>query len=128
MVPQDLKYTREHEWARINGGTVTVGITEHAQDQLGDIVFVDLPAVGKDFARNEEVVAIESTKAAASVYAPVDGAISEVNDALADQPELVNSDCYAGGWMVKLTVADAGQLDDLMDAPAYEAYLAEQDT
>jgi glycine cleavage system H protein len=123
MVPENLKYTPEHEWAKLADGVVVVGITDHAQDQLGDIVFVDLPAEGADVKRGDEVIALESTKAAASVYASVDGTIAAVNDRLSDEPELVNNDCYSAGWMVKIQPTDPSQLDEMLDAAAYEACL-----
>lgn len=123
MVPDNLKYTPEHEWSKLVDGVVVVGITDHAQDQLGDIVFVDLPEEGADVKRGDEVVALESTKAAASVYASVDGTIAAVNDELADEPERVNNDCYSAGWMVKIQPTDPSQLDELLDAAAYEACL-----
>jgi glycine cleavage system H protein len=123
MVPENLKYTPEHEWSKLADGVVVVGITDHAQDQLGDIVFVDLPEEGAAVKRGDEVLAIESTKAAASVYASVDGTIAAVNDRLSDEPELVNNDCYSAGWMVKIQPTDPSQLDALLDAAAYEACL-----
>jgi glycine cleavage system H protein len=123
MVPENLKYTPEHEWSKLADGVVVVGITDHAQDQLGDIVFVDLPDEGASVKRGDEVIALESTKAAASVYASVDGTIAAVNDRLSDEPELVNNDCYSAGWMVKIQPTDPSQLDELLDAAAYEACL-----
>ena len=122
-VPSDLKYTEQHEWAKLDGDAVTVGISDYAQDALGDLVFVDLPAVGAEFAKGAEAIAVESTKAAASVYAPVAGTVAEVNAALTDDPGLVNSDCYGEGWIIKLTPADPAELDALMDAAAYETFL-----
>ena len=122
-VPSDLKYTEQHEWAKLDGDTVTVGVSDFAQDALGDLVFVDPPAVGAEFAKGAEVVAIESTKAAASVYAPAAGTVTEANEALADDPGLVNADCYGAGWMFKLKLTDPAELDALMDAAAYEAFL-----
>ena len=123
MVPENLKYTPEHEWSKLADGVVVVGITDHAQDQLGDIVFVDLPEEGAAVKRGDEVVALESTKAAASVYASVDGTIAAVNDELGDEPERVNNDCYSAGWMVKIQPSDPSQLDEMLDAAAYEACL-----
>jgi len=122
-VPGDLKYTDQHEWAKLDGDVVVMGISDYAQDSLGDLVFVDLPAEGASFAKGDEAVAVESTKAAASVYAAVGGTVAAVNDRLADDPGLVNADCYGGGWLIKLTPADAAELDGLMDAAAYEAFL-----
>jgi len=127
MVPGDLKYTSEHEWVRPEDGVVTVGITDHAQDALSDIVFVELPEVGQEFARGEEVAVVESTKAAASVYAPVAGKVTEVNEALTEDPGAINRDCYGAGWIYRLAVRDAAELDGLMDAAAYEEFLAKQE-
>lgn len=126
-VPTDLKYTEQHEWARLDGDVVVVGVSDYAQDSLGDLVFVDLPAVGAKFAKGAEAIAVESTKAAASVYAPVAGTVAEVNTALADDPGLVNSDCYGQGWIIKLAPADPAELDALMDAAAYETFLGTLD-
>jgi len=123
MVPENLKYTPEHEWSKLADGLVVVGITDHAQDQLGDIVFVDLPEEGAAVKRGDEVIALESTKAAASVYASVDGTIAAVNDELSDEPERVNNDCYSAGWMVKIQPSDPSQLDEMLDSAAYEACL-----
>ncbi|MHC4562953.1 MAG: glycine cleavage system protein GcvH [Planctomycetota bacterium] len=122
-VPSDLKYTDQHEWASLADGVVTVGISDYAQDALGDIVFVDLPVEGATFEKGQELLAVESCKAAVSVYAPVTGTVVVVNRALADDPALVNTECYEGGWMVKLQAADPSQLDALMDAAAYENFL-----
>lgn len=127
MIPADLSYTTQHEWAKTADGSIVVGITDHAQDALGDIVYVELPDVGRQFAKDEEVVVLESTKAAASVYAPAGGTVTEVNGALADDPGAVNLECYGAGWMFKLAVADEGELASLMDAAAYEKFLSQQD-
>ena len=117
----NIKYTADHEWVRIEGdGTATVGITVHAQDALGDVVFVDLPEIGKSFAEKEVAGVVESVKAAADVYMPVDGEITEVNEALRDAPSLANSDPLASGWFFKVKLSNAGQLDALMDATAYD--------
>ncbi len=126
-IPSDLRYTKSHEWVRDEGdGTVTVGITDHAQEQLGDMVFVELPEVGTGFAAGDACAVVESVKAASDVYAPVDGEITEVNDALADSPELVNQDPYGDGWLFKMKPAEAAALDELMDAEAYAAWLEEE--
>ena len=122
-VPQDRMYTQDHEWVKVEAGVATVGITEHAQDQLGDIVFVDLPAEGTELEKGDEAIALESAKAAASVYAPGNGEIVGANENLEDQPELVNEDCYEGGWMFKIKLE--AEVEGLMDAAAYEAFLAE---
>ena len=128
MVPTDLKYTAEHEWSKLEGSVVTIGITDHAQEALSDIVFVELPAVGARFAKGEEVVVLESTKAAASVYAPAAGEVVEVNEALPNEPGTVNADAYGAGWMVKLKVDDESELAGLMDSAAYEKLLADEDS
>ena len=123
--PANLKYTKSHEWIRTESdGTITVGITEHAQDLLGDRVFIDLPEVGKTLAAHQEAVVVESVKAAADVYAPVAGTVTEVNSAVADAPESVNQDAFAA-WMFKMKPANAADLDSLLDAAAYLASAGE---
>ena len=123
-VPTNLKYTKSHEWIRAESdGTITVGITEHAQDLLGDLVFIDLPEVGAVFAAAQEAVVVESVKAAADVYAPVAGTVTAVNSAVADAPESVNQDAYAA-WLFKMKPANNGDLDKLLDAAAYLASAA----
>lgn len=117
-----LKYTEEHEWINVEGGVATVGITEHAQDSLGDVVFVELPEVGASFAQNDQVGVVESVKAAADIYAPISGEITEVNQALVDDPSLANSDPMNTGWFFKIKLSDASQLDGLMDEAAYKAF------
>lgn len=117
-----IKYTPDHEWLEVHGdGTATVGITVHAQDALGDVVFVDLPEVGKTFAEKEVAGVVESVKAAADVYMPVDGEITEVNEALRDDPALANSDPLKAGWFFKVRLSNPAQLDALMDSTAYDA-------
>ena len=123
MVVEGLLYTKDHEWAKVEGDTVTMGITDYAQEQLGEIVFVELPEVGKEFGAHKEISVVESSKAAGDVYCPVAGQVSAVNEELNTQPELVNEDCYNGGSICKLTVTDASALDDLMDVKKYEEYL-----
>ena len=124
-VPANLKYTKSHEWVRAEAdGTITVGITEHAQDLLGDLVFIDLPEVGKEFVAEQEAVVVESVKAAADVYAPVNGTVTEVNPAVADAPESVNQDAYAA-WLFKMKPANIADLDALLDAAAYVASAGE---
>ncbi|MDR7334353.1 glycine cleavage system protein GcvH [Roseateles asaccharophilus] len=119
-----IKYTPDHEWLDVHGdGTATVGITVHAQDALGDVVFVDLPEVGKTYAEKEVAGVVESVKAAADVYMPVDGEITEVNEALRDDPALANSDPLKAGWFFKVRLSNPAQLDALMDATAYDALL-----
>ena len=127
MIPDDLKFTAEHEWVKLADGLATVGITDHAQNALSDIVFVELPEPGARFTKGEEVIVLESPEAAASVYAPAAGEIVEANDALTDEPGLVNRDCYGDGWMVKIKVGDESELAALMDASAYEKLLADQE-
>jgi len=118
-VPADLKYTNDHEWVRDNGdGTVSIGITDHAQELLGDLVFVDLPEVGAELEAGGDAGVVESVKAASDVYSPLNGEVTEVNEELGDAPESINDDPYAG-WIFKMKLSDAGQLDDLMDAAAY---------
>ncbi len=120
----DLKFTEDHEWLNIEGDIATVGITEHAQEQLGDVVFVDLPTVGATVSKGGDAAVVESVKAASDVYAPIDGEVVEVNSSLEDEPSLVNSDAQGKGWFMKIKIADAGQLADLMDAAAYQAHIA----
>lgn len=118
-LPEDLKYTDDHEWGKAEGDTIIVGITDYAQDQLGDIVFVELPEVGSKFAQGEEFGTLESVKAVSELYMPVGGEILAINEALEDEPELVNNDPYAGGWMLKVKPDDIGQMDSLKDKTAY---------
>ena len=122
LIPRDLSYTPQHEWVRINGGVARVGITDYAQDALGDVVFVGVPAVGTTVAADESFTEVESTKSVSDIYAPVAGTITAVNDALASQPELLNQDPYGAGWICEITIQ--GEAPSLMDATAYEALLA----
>src|SRR5476651_971057 len=115
MVPEDLRYTKDHEWVRLAGEEATVGITRFAADQLGDIVFVELPAVGRTLAAAATFGVVESVKAVSDLFSPLSGEVVEINPALAGQPELVNSDPYGEGWMIKFNVADSTQLGDLLD-------------
>ena len=119
-----IKYTEDHEWLRIEGDIATVGITVHAQDALGDVVFVDLPAVGSVFAQKETAGVVESVKAAADVYMPVSGEVTEVNEALRDDPSLANSDPLGAGWFFKVKLTDPSQLDALMDETSYTTFSA----
>ncbi len=112
-------YTQDHEWIAVENGVGTVGITQHAQEQLGDIVFVELPEVGSSHEQGDEVGTVESVKAASELYAPVSGEVTEVNEELADEPAKVNEDPTGAGWMYKVKLADSSQLDELMDADAY---------
>ena len=117
-----IKYTEDHEWLQIEGDVATVGITHHAQDALGDVVFVDLPGVGTTLAQKETAGVVESVKAAADVYMPVSGEILEVNEALRDDPSLANTDPLGAGWFFKVRLTDAAQLDSLMDDSAYAVF------
>ena len=119
-----LKFTQDHEWLQLNGDTAIVGITVHAQDALGDVVFVELPEVGKTFAKGDVAGVVESVKAAADVYMPLDGTITEVNEDLRADPALANSDPQGKGWFFKITVANPSQLDALLDETAYTAFAA----
>lgn len=123
-IPTSLRYAKTHEWIRLEGdGTATVGITDHAQDAMGDLVYVQLPEVGEVKTAGDETGVVESVKAASDIYSPVDGEIIEVNTQLEDTPELVNEDPYARGWLFKLKVNDARQVEDLMTADQYQAQL-----
>ncbi|MCB9030333.1 MAG: glycine cleavage system protein GcvH [Deltaproteobacteria bacterium] len=124
--PSDLKYTKEHEWVRVSGSSATVGITEFAQGELGEIVFVELPSSGKTFNQADSICVVESTKAASDVYTPISGTVSEGNSALESSPELVNSDPYGDGWLIKLSDITESDLEKLMDATEYEKYIGEQ--
>ena len=117
-----LKYTKEHEWIRVESGVGTVGITPYAQEQLGDVVFVELPEVGRKAEQGKEIAVVESVKTASEIYAPVSGEVVEVNKGLSDQPAEVNSDPLGAGWFLKIKIADAGQLSGLMDEAAYKAF------
>jgi glycine cleavage system H protein len=123
--PSDLLYTKEHEWIRVEDGSGTIGITDYAQDQLGDIVFVDLPAVGATVSAMQKFGEIESVKAVSELYSPVSGEVVEVNAALAERPELVNEYPYGEGWMIRVRLSDPSELETLLSAEEYEAYLAE---
>ena len=125
--PDDLRYTREHEWARRKGKNVVVGITEFAQDQLGDVVYLELPDVGDAVKKGDAFGVVESTKAVSELFAPLTGKVVEVNDPLSDAPETVNEDPYEEGWMVVIEPSDPAEVDALMDAKAYQAFLDEQE-
>ena len=122
--PDDLRYSAEHEWVRVDGSRAEVGITDFAQDNLGDIVYVQLPELGLVVVRNAACSEVESTKSVSDIYAPVSGTVVEVNDALVTTPELVNSDPYGDGWMFRVELSDPAELDTLMDAAAYEKLTA----
>lgn len=118
-----VKYLKSHEWARMDGGLVAVGISDYAQDSLGDVVFVELPAVGKSLKKEETFGVVESVKAASDVYSPVSGTVEAVNDALKDEPALINSDPFGAGWLIKIRPSNAKELDELLSARDYEAYV-----
>ena len=125
-IPLELKYAASHEWVRVESdGIVTVGITEHAQDLLGDMVFVELPDVDDTISVGDDVAVAESVKAASDIYAPISGTVVEINEALEDSPELVNSDAFGEGWLFKVKLDDAGELDSLLDADGYTAAIDE---
>ena len=123
--PEELRYTKEHEWAKSEDAVVRVGITDFAQDALGDVVYVDVPEVGTEVRAGEPFGEVESTKSVSDVYAPVSGTVVERNDALSDQPELVNNDPYGEGWMIAIQVSDSGAIEGLMDASSYRAFTEE---
>ena len=125
MVPEDLRYTQEHEWVRAEGDACTVGITAYAAEQLGDVTYVELPEVGTALAKGAEAATVESVKAASDVYAPAAGEVAEINAALEEQPELVNESPYGEGWFFKLSQVDSTDLDGMMDAAAYAMYVEE---
>jgi glycine cleavage system H protein len=120
-IPAELRYSSDHEWVRVDGTTVTIGITEYAQDALGDVVFVEMPDSGLAVALGESFSEVESTKSVSDIYAPITGSVVEVNAALESQPELLNSDPYGEGWICRIEIADPAELDGLMDAEAYRA-------
>ena len=123
--PADLRYTQEHEWVRVENNTATVGVTDYAQDQLGDIVYVDLPAVGTQVKHMEKFGEIESVKAVSDLYSPVTGEIVAVNEGLADRPELVNESPYGEGWLIKVRLSDPSEIDKLLTAEQYDEYTAQ---
>lgn len=123
MNPRDCKYSKEHEWVRLQGRVATAGITDYAQDQLGDIVYVELPPLGEILTQFEAFGVVESVKAASDIYAPLSGEVVEVNEELSDHPELVNEDPHGQGWMIKIEPSDTSELDNLLTAEEYEKYL-----
>ncbi|HET7182883.1 MAG TPA: glycine cleavage system protein GcvH [Candidatus Limnocylindrales bacterium] len=125
MAPANLRYTKDHEWVKVDGDVATIGVTDFAANQLGDVVFVDLPASGKVVEQFATFGVVESVKAVSDLYAPVSGEVVEVNPELAGNPELVNSDPFGGGWMIKVRVSDSAQVDGLLDAAAYDRLTAE---
>lgn len=125
MAPANLRYTKDHEWVKVDGDVATIGVTDFAANQLGDVVFVDLPAAGKSVEQFATFGVVESVKAVSDLYAPLSGEVVEVNADLAGTPELVNSDPFGSGWMMKVKVSDAAQIDGLLDAAAYDRLTAE---
>jgi glycine cleavage system H protein len=126
-IPADLKYTKSHEWVRIEDDIATVGITDHAQHLLGDMVFIELPEIGREVTVGEECAVVESVKSASDVYSPLNGEIIEVNEALGDTPEIVNQSAFDDGWLFKVKLADDSGADDMLDADAYAAVVAEDE-
>ncbi len=123
-IPQGLKYTEDHEWVKIEGDTATFGITDYAQGELGDVVFLELPSVGDEVKQGDTFGSIEAVKTVADLYAPLSGEVIEINEALENEPETVNKDPYGNGWLIKITLSDATEVDSLMDAAAYEQHLS----
>jgi len=126
--PKNLRYTKEHEWARRDGGGVVVGVTAHAQEALGDVVYVELPKVGDTVTAGKPFGVVESTKAVSELFAPISGKVTKVNTALSDEPSTINSDPYGAGWIVEVEPSEPAQLDGLMDADAYGELLAKTET
>ncbi|NWF97786.1 MAG: glycine cleavage system protein GcvH [Nitrospirae bacterium] len=126
MTPDDLKYHKEHTWVKVSGRKVTIGITDYAQDALGDIVYIDLPEIDTDVEANTEIGEIESTKATSSLISPVSGKVIEVNEELSDTPEIINEDPYGKAWIAVIEINDESELDDLMDASEYTKYIEEE--
>jgi glycine cleavage system H protein len=125
-IPEGLRYSKEHEWVMVEGKIATIGITEYAQEELGDIVYVELPEVGEKVVKDDPFGAVESVKAVSDVYAPVSGTVLEVNDALPDSPETINDDAYGDGWMIRVEMTDKDDLKDLMTADEYAEYVEQQ--
>ncbi len=123
-VPADLKYTSDHEWIRIEGDVATIGITDYAQGELGDVVFVELPSVGEDFEKGDVAATIEAVKTVADVFLPLSGSINEVNEKLEDDSELINQDAYGEGWILKVTISDSAELDSFMSAEEYTSSIS----
>src|SRR5215470_8668387 len=124
--PEDLSYTKDHEWVRVKGDQAAVGITDHAQEQLGDVVYVELPKVGDRFEATEPFGSVESVKAVSEIYMPIAGTVTEINEALNDSPELVNEDPYGRGWMIAVKIENPAQIDGLLSAAEYEDYIKEE--
>lgn len=126
MIPNDLRYHKEHEWVRLNGKQATIGISHFAQDALGDIVFLDLPKAGAGISAGQQIGEVESTKTTSTIYSPVSGTVAKINTDLKDHPEVVNSDPYGKGWIAVIDLSNPGEVDQLMTAAQYEAFLASQ--
>ena len=126
MVPDNLRYTKDHEWIRVEGDAGTIGITDHAQEELGDIVYVELPKPGAHLEQSSSFGSVESVKAVSDIYCPVSGEVAEINEGLADSPEQVNDDPYGKGWLIKLKLANVAQLDQLMTAAQYTEYIGSE--
>jgi glycine cleavage system H protein len=126
MYPSDFRYTKEHEWIRVEGGAGTVGITDYAQHELGDVVFVELPKVGAKFNAGQSFGTVESVKAVSEIYTPASGEVAEINSSLANAPEKINQDPHGAAWLIKLKLSNPAELSGLMDAAAYQAYIAEK--
>ncbi len=124
--PKDLKYTKEHEWVKVDGSIATVGITDYAQDSLGDVVYVELPSEGGSVTKNEPFGVVESVKAVSDLYSPVSGSVAEVNDAIIDSPEVINDDPYGDAWMIRVEVHSPNDLSDLLSAEEYQKYIEEE--
>lgn len=125
-IPKELRYSREHEWIAVEEGVATIGITDYAQEQLGDVVYVELPEVGAQVTKDEPFGVVESVKAVSDVFAPISGTVVEVNGPLADSPETVNEDPYGDAWMIRVEMSDPGELDELMTAAEYQAFVEEE--
>jgi glycine cleavage system H protein len=128
MYPSDYRYTKEHEWVKVTGGTGTIGITDYAQHELGDVVFVELPSAGTKVTAGQVFGTVESVKAVSEIFAPVSGEVTEANTALTNTPETVNSDPHGAGWLIKVKLANPAELPGLMDSAAYEAFVSEKET
>lgn len=123
-IPQDLKYTEDHEWVKIDGESATIGVTDYAQGELGDVVFLELPEAGDEIKQGDTFGSIEAVKTVADLYAPLSGTVESINEALEDEPETVNKDCYGGGWLIKIKASDLTEVDGLMDADAYQQHIS----
>ena len=124
--PKDLKYTKEHEWVKVEGNIATVGITDYAQDSLGDVVYVELPQEGASVTKHEPFGVVESVKAVSDLYSPLSGSVTEVNDAIVDSPEAINEDPYGDAWMIKVEISSASELSDLLNADEYQKFIEEE--